>query len=213
MITPSSKVIFLDIDGPMIPVRASFLPNQTLITSVFDPCAVSLVNKLITISGASVVISSVRGDEGRSAMVQLLESNGISSTALHTDWVTPRKMSSYRCNEVRWWLDRHPEITHSVAIDDEDLNMKIVPCAVKCDEYEGFSWRNYLECCVHLDSYEHPTHNSKSNYEAMIYYAKRKEIWRTTRANEPIQHRVWHLSDQLFPPIPVNPSDNQLSEG
>jgi hypothetical protein len=192
-----SKIIFLDIDGPMIPVRAYFLAKPDSGTlSTFDPLASVMLNKLLEISGAKLVISSIKASSGYDEMVKLLEDNGISPSHMHEDWVTPRRMSSYRIHEICWWLEKHPEVTHYVAIDDENLDMSWVPCAVLCDAYEGFSLRNYLECCVHLDSYED---RNPDEVKDMISLLKRRELWRTQRNGEAGQQKVWDLSKDLFP--------------
>lgn len=190
-----SKVIFLDVDGPMIPVRAYFLPNQTKPASVFDPCAASMLNKLIIESGAKIVISSTWGMFGKQRCVELLRDNGIDPSHLHKDWITPRKMSSARFHEIKWWLADHPEVTHYVAIDDENLNMEFVPNAVLCDGQEGFSFRNYLECKLYLDI---PS-VGPDDYESRINYCKRREVWRLGRAGDGKEHTRWSLADEWFP--------------
>lgn len=199
-----TKIIFLDIDGPMIPMRAFCLPDQTQPFSVFDPCAVAMLNKLLAISDAKIVISSTWGVLGRDQCVEVLQKNGINPKKLHKSWITPRKFSSSRCHEIKWWLDDHPNVVDYVAIDDEDLHVDFVPKAVKCDAYEGFSWRNYLECCVHLDAYERPDIESQSKYVEYIEYMKRQEIWRTKRHNEPGQYLTWEAADLVFPKEPLN---------
>lgn len=196
-------VIFLDIDGPMIPVRASFLPNQSSVLSTFDPCAAALLNRLIKESGAKIVISSVWGQHGYQQCHDLLEKNGISPSHMHEDWITPRKMSSYRVNEISWWLDAHPETTHYVAIDDESLTVRMVENSVLCDAYEGFSWRNYLECCLYLDTFG-DNEMARNSTPDLITYFKRREIWRTKRADEPGQYLTWQYADLLFPRTPPN---------
>lgn len=205
--TTCTKVIFLDIDGPMIPLRAYFLPDQTSPVSVFDPCATSLLLRLIKDSGAQIVISSTWGLHGYGQCADLLKRNGIDPALMHKDWITPRKMSSYRVNEIQWWLDRHPEVTHYVAIDDEGLTVTMVPNSVLCDAHEGFSWRNYLECCIYLDTFNGPDDPKRQHTADLITYFKRREIWRTKRTDEPGQPLTWHYADLLFPPIPPNSDD------
>lgn len=181
-----TKIIFLDFDGPMIPLRAYFLPKQTKpIVSMFDPCAVSLLNKLIDESGAQIVISSTWGMQGRVEIKKVLRKNGIDPKHLHKDWITPRKFSSSRHHEVKWWLDDHPEVTHSVAIDDESLHYDLVPNAVKCDAYEGFSWRNYLEARVFLDAFTDDKLDARDKTLSTIEWLKYSEINRLKRNGEP----------------------------
>jgi hypothetical protein len=180
-----SKVIFLDFDGPMIPVRAYWLPNQTKpIVSTFDPVAVSLVNKLIEDSGAKLVISSSWRMQGFEEVMATLEKNGIDPKHVHEDWDTPAKFSSQRIHEIKWWLGDHPEVTHYVAIDDENLHVEFVPNAVLADAYEGFSMRNYLEARLMLDAYSADQQDRKAEHEELIGYLKKKEVWRLKRSGE-----------------------------
>ena len=190
-----SKVIFLDIDGPMIPVRAQLIQQSAGAARTFDPVAVSLLLDIISKSGAKLVISSTIGVHGYEHCCDMLDRNGISPSNLHQDWITPRKMSSYRIHEIVWWLDKHPEITHYVAIDDEQLDIDWVKFAVQCDAYEGFSFRNYLECAVMLDAVDV---EQQAEHRRLIGYLKRREVWRTTRDDRERQ-RLYSISDELFP--------------
>ena len=141
------KVLFLDIDGPMIPRRAYFLPNQTGVVSIFDPVAVSLLLKVLEDSGAKIVISSTWGNHGQDLVKETLEKNGISWNYVHPDWVTPRKMSSSRDHEIKWWLQKHKEVTHWVSLDDE----KLAKNNVRVSFEDGMQWRHYLELLKYLD--------------------------------------------------------------
>lgn len=195
----------MDIDGPMIPLRAYGLSTNKCPVDKFDPCATDMVMQLIEKSSSpeqqtKIVCSSTWGYQGLERFSKLLLDNHIPPTLLHDDWITPRKMSSYRCHEVRWWLERHPEITHYVAIDDERLHEEFVPNAVLCDGYEGFSFRNMLECKVFLEIYEGNEDHDK--LVATINYHKQREIWRAT---DRIRHeRAGHLNElarTMFDPI------------
>lgn len=188
-----SKIIFLDIDGPMIPVRAYFLPGQTKPATVFDPLAVAMLSKLIKDSGAKLVISSTWRAKGLPTVAGMLFKNGIGDQHLHKDWCTEGKLTSQRMHEIKWWYEDHiPEVTHYVAIEDEDLDVGFVPNAVKADANEGFSFRNYLEARVYLD-----IHTPADI--ATIEYLKRKEIWRLKRLGEEGEGRTAEFADELFP--------------
>lgn len=147
----SNRIIFLDWDGPMIPVRAILLPTQTQPYSIFDPIAVSMINVLLELSGAKIVISSTWAMKGLVACRHTMERNGLNPIHLHTDWRTPRKLSSYRINEIHWWLEEHPETTHYVAFDDEYIDKEKLPGYVRCSAYDGISYQNFLEAKVLLD--------------------------------------------------------------
>ena len=173
-----SKVIFIDVDGPMIPVKAYWLPKQTKpIVSVFDPVATSLVNALIAQSGAKIVMSATCRHKGLDFVRDLLLKNGIDPIHLHEDWSTPCKMSSYRIHEICWWCDKHPEVTHYVAIDDEYLDPEWVQCAVRCCTYEGFSFLNYLQAEIFLDCHKDDAH--KKDHLGLIDFLTNKKHLRS----------------------------------
>lgn len=147
----SNRIIFLDWDGPMIPMRAIHLPNQTRLYSIFDPIAVSLVNKLIELSDAKIVISSTWATKGLNVCQHTMEKNGLDPIHLHSDWRTPKKLSSYRVNEIHWWLEEHPETTHYVAFEDEYIDKEQLPGYIRCSTYDGISYQNFLEAKILLN--------------------------------------------------------------
>lgn len=116
-----TKVLLLDIDGPMIPRRASWLAGQTYRSTKFDPVAVGLLLSVLEKTGAKLVISSTWGKVYTREENELsLENNGISKTLLHDDWVTPRNSKlETRAAEILAWLKQHPEITNYAVLDDE----------------------------------------------------------------------------------------------
>lgn len=207
-----TKAIFVDVDGPMIPARAMFLPGQTGIYSVFDPCATSMLLQLLDKSGAKIVISSTWGSQGYNKIVELFEKNGINRSYLHDDWRTPRKMSSYRCHEIAWWLDNHPEITHYVAIEDEDLEPAFVPNAVKCDTYEGFSFRNYKECTAFL-GIEGQIRTGSSIEETMTFvnWMRQAEMKRAAHySNHPLHGKLMQMARDMFPYITPAQKEDEI---
>ena len=90
-----------------------------------------------------------------------------------------------------------------IAIDDEPLPVDMLPNSVLCDEYEGFSWRNYLECKHYLDAFEEVDMN-RNSILSWTQYLKRREIWRTARSGEPVQSRLDAFADDVFPRVPTN---------
>lgn len=187
-----SKVIILDIDGPMIPTRAHSLPTQTKLFSVFDPCAVSLLNNLIIATGAQIVISSTWASQGLHNCIDLLHKNNVIPQSIHNDWRTPRKLSSTRTQEIGWWLQEHHEVTHYVAFDDEQLDAKALPGFVQCDMDEGLSYKNYIEAKILLGI---ATDLDKDK----LLHLQRKEIWRTQRHGDAHESLTWRFADTLFP--------------
>lgn len=116
----TQKIIFLDIDGPMIPARAYRMANQTKpLVSKFDPCAVGILNDLCADSGWRIVLhtSWVRIQGGRETYEHCLK-EGLGWRFFHEDaWCDEDE--HWRYTRVAKWLDKHPEITHYLILDDE----------------------------------------------------------------------------------------------
>jgi hypothetical protein len=196
-----SKVIFVDVDGPMIPVRAYWLPGQTKPASVFDPVAVSLLNKLIEDSGAQIVISSTWRMRGRKIVVALLKRNNIDPAHLHEDWETPLTWGGERAREISLWLEDHPEVTHYVAIEDEEMHVESIPSAVKADAYEGLSYRNYLEArmFLHVHAEDEIGVEAQKRETEMVTHLKRKEVERVARRGSAKEYLAQTLAIELMP--------------
>jgi hypothetical protein len=146
------SIVFLDFDGPMIPVKAYYLPNQTKIATQFDPCAVGMLLHLVKLTDARIVISSTHRLQGKTHIIKLFEDNGIPTRHLHRDWHTTLDTSFTRSQEIQMWLNDHPSIDPYIAIDDELLDNTIV--STKCSGYEGFSMANLIECKLALDAFD-----------------------------------------------------------
>lgn len=178
-----SKIIFADFDGVFITARSQWLPDVQGKTS-FDPCAVSLFNKLLELDvSIKVVISSSHatfgGPSSKEHVKELLIANGIDWNVVHSEWRCPKKMSSSRAQEIKWWLGDHPEVTHYVAIDDTPLSPDFVKYHAQCNQDDGFSWVNYQECRLALGLF-YPGEDEQAAQEK-INYLKRKQIWNTYR--------------------------------
>jgi len=132
----------LDIDGPLIPRRAFWLPGQTYILSVFDPVAVGMLLSVLELTGAKLVISSTWGAvKSKEQNFANLEKNGISTTLIHDDWVTPRgEAFPAREDEISAWLTNHPETTHHAILDDSVVKL---PNLVKVTYADGFLSQHY----------------------------------------------------------------------
>lgn len=121
--TDAPKIIFLDIDGPMIPHRALLLPGQTPIMTIFDPVAVSLVNHLCEEYGWKLVIHSawIRIYGGAFTHNHCIE-QGLKAEHFHEDaWCSEH--IDWRYTRIAEWLKRHPEVTVYAAVDDEPYGL------------------------------------------------------------------------------------------
>ena len=117
-----TKILFLDIDGVMLPGRAYTLPNQTSnpYVTVFDPCAVAMVNEACRKQNRKIVVHSSWVKHWSAPEIHKhLAEQGVNVDLLHEHWFTDPQFS-WRYDRVRDWLYRHKnEVTDWVVIDDE----------------------------------------------------------------------------------------------
>ena len=141
------KIIFLDIDGPMVPIRAWVLGYKGR-HELFDPIAVATLLKILK-HDVKLVISSSWRSLGYDEVVTALENSGISRKHLHEDWQTKEfpvspedHMFKLRAEEIKEWLSRHPEIEDYVAIDDYPLEMDKL---IHVSSNDGISYENQIK--------------------------------------------------------------------
>lgn len=116
---PESKIIFLDIDGPMIPYRCLLLEGQTRVMTLFDPVAVGMLNHLCKKHGYKIVLhtSWVRIMGGKETLSHCV-SQGIKPENFHEDAFCAEHII-WRYDRVAEWLIRHPETENYCILDDE----------------------------------------------------------------------------------------------
>jgi len=134
----NDSVLFLDFDGPMVPMRAWAIQDGVGYKN-FDPVAAATVRRVLDASGAALVISSTWRLDGYDICVETLEKAGISRNYLHEDWSTgrvPVGPSLNRKLEIALWLSKHPEVEHYVILDDEDVGL---PNQVKVTFEDGIT--------------------------------------------------------------------------
>lgn len=116
----TQKIIFLDVDGVLNNFVDSW-PNQfgkgVQSTFVVDPRCVLAFYHLLAESDAKVVMSSTWAVHKDQMRYLHLVMPGLKEY-LHQDWMTPRKFSSTRGQEIQMWLQEHPETTHWVVLED-----------------------------------------------------------------------------------------------
>jgi len=103
------KVLFLDIDG--VVNRAGTRQRYRGFMGI-DPFLASMVGKIILDTGAAVVLTSTwRHFQGGREEVD--------RHVYKTFDVTPIADTGFRGEEVKMWLDGHPEVTRYAIVDDD----------------------------------------------------------------------------------------------
>lgn len=158
------KVIFVDIDGPLLPGKMHlFRENRHNVAKAipkFDEFSIRCFNLWAKYGEAKIVFSTYweyyfDADE----LKNIMEKNGL-GFEYHEDVITPKKRTSTRGHEIAWWLNDHPEVTHWIAVDDdtscqslEDLLPEEVSAKGRWIEVgydDGLTLHNFYDGCVGL---------------------------------------------------------------
>jgi len=112
-------VIFLDIDGPMIPATMFLIDRMCSWNRKCPPTTIAVVNELCERTGAKIVFNTThnRPMDGVADIDVALVEQGLSADHYHEDRHTkypgiPRDLA------IKEWLGRHDELEEWLALDD-----------------------------------------------------------------------------------------------
>lgn len=118
------KILFLDVDGPLIPNRMYFAGMPRFDNGVwrYDPLAVEMVKYLINKHNVKLVYNSSHNHDGDDHMRVQATANGLDLAHFHDDIITgfPLKHMN-RLNAISEWLTYHPEVTRWAVFDDANI--------------------------------------------------------------------------------------------
>lgn len=149
------KVLFLDIDGVLndtawLRYTATHCSGKSLEDSGYwsymvNPASVQLLNLLLDETGAAVVVSSSwRRSISLETLRHILTSRGLKHKVLDVLPLEDDLNVEFRGEVIQKWLDKHPEVTHHVCLDD-DID-EFMTSYVKTSAYEGgFTLVKYQE--------------------------------------------------------------------
>jgi len=135
------KVVFLDFDGPIIPM-ASHQPPYRIPGSGAQalPCCVDQLNKITDATGAVIVVSSTWRADGLMKTRERLHKWGIKADCIaitpHMDERDPKSglwISHPRGQEIQKWLDEYDreEVEAFVILDDDSDMEHLMPYLVQ----------------------------------------------------------------------------------
>ena len=160
-----ANIIFLDIDGPVIPysaciaknmarsagaqfrgAAAQFLERYENAPQQANPLCVVFLGILATQTNSKFVISSTYRHGGFEKFSEHFAEWGFDADLLHDDWRTKSlqraKGVNERSDEIREYISRHPEIEAFVTVDDEPLDFEN---HIQVCPQNGFSMDNYRQ--------------------------------------------------------------------
>jgi hypothetical protein len=150
------KVIFQDVDGPLIPGRMYYSKHSTYSFDKglhnYDPVAVGMLRELCRRFNAKIVYNTAHNEEDYDRMRAKARHGGFEDL-LHedcrTDFVVDQtyEESPSRIASIRRWLAKHPEITDDdwIVIDDEsDIHNTR---QVTIDFNLGMTINNFFHAC------------------------------------------------------------------
>ena len=119
------KIIFLDIDGVLNVIQE----GHDKYGAIFHKHFVDNLRNLVNSTGAKIVISSTWRQSGLSVMQDMWKDRNYPGEIID---ITPDCFTIVnegicefydtvdRGHEIQYWLDRHPEVTHYVILDDDN---------------------------------------------------------------------------------------------
>jgi|GEM_PF-5561788 len=133
-----TRIIFLDVDGPMIPGRqwrqgpepGRWSKDGRRLGWRFDPECVWHVTELAARTGARIVWNSAHCQRGATALARDAVASGLRLDFIHADavtcypgmtWLRPFSLPVTRLGAIRQWLIAHRGVTAWVVLDDEWL--------------------------------------------------------------------------------------------
>jgi len=124
------KVVFLDFDG--------VLTSRATGYKYGDPGCVAALNRLLLITGASIVVSSTWRMEGLVAVKKLLFIWGVAKEPID---ITPRlrNENATRGSEIKQWLVEHPVVSQFIILDDDTDMDDLRDHLIKCDTELGLT--------------------------------------------------------------------------
>ena len=139
------KIIFLDIDGVLNSKDYYKKVNMRINNwDRFDPETVKLIKALLEEFNAKIVITSSWRFGAKDLLMKELKKTRLLEY-LYKNWETPMIYGGTRGQEIKQWLDKHPEVNSYVIMDDRDDILAEQLSFIKTDINTGFRQENYAK--------------------------------------------------------------------
>lgn len=163
-------IIFVDIDGPLLPARMHYAKaNYDIVVGdmecswqddiekkcriQFDPCIINALNKWVEEAEAKIVLSTNWTKYStKEEMQKILSLNGFDHayTAIHADWKTTKHKAWTRGEEISYWLSHYRGAIKNYMILDDDISVLNHPHldpkkVLLADFFDGITWRQIFE--------------------------------------------------------------------
>jgi len=137
------NILFLDVDGPLIPARMYYngIPRNKDGIFLYDPIAVGMIKKLVDFYELKLVYNSSHNDGGLDLMMRQGTTNGFTKEMFHDDPITKFPLGILnRMDGISEWLTRHSGVDKWAVVDDYTLP---TDRAVKIDFNVGITLDNF----------------------------------------------------------------------
>lgn len=111
------RIVFIDVDGPLIPGRAYILKSENAHRSL-EPIGAEFLKSICSRCEAKLVACSTWASN-KERFFKLFNDGDISESWFHKDWkVEYPHCDLTRQEAVKKWLDEHPGVEEYIIIDD-----------------------------------------------------------------------------------------------
>ncbi len=121
------NILFLDVDGPLIPLRLHETNSSGLFTykyyltgsKVMDAYFIEYLNEVLPAQNYKIVFNTAHNQFGKNYILNHAEDNGFNMDLLHNDLMTKYPEEIYsRMGAIEDWLKRNDGIKNWIVIDD-----------------------------------------------------------------------------------------------
>jgi hypothetical protein len=152
------KIIFQDIDGPLIPMRMYYRGSRPHNGSsfIYDPVAVDMLRSICERTGAKVVFNTMHNENPADVMMYQAQVNNMPDIMYKEDPITSfDDLLRGRLYAIEQWLTRHPDVDDWIVIDDADINTDKL---VQVDFHVGMTIDTFIQSCgkfgQHIEPFE-----------------------------------------------------------